>query len=268
MVLCLFLGMFSMEIAGAAENDVPDSLLPEGLMIEEMYRPGFGKSVGNTLLVQGKVVILHTDKAKGYFAKDNLLLYKGDTLITEPKGRIRFQLNDESIMTLGSKTKLVISKSIYDPAKKSRSSFLGMDIGKARFLVTKFIGFRRSEFKVKTKTAVAGVRGSDFIVKVELVSGATENAGAANRILLAFADGESVVVSDAPMFAFEPDSGLQTVTTIINGPDTTTEVISLAAPDLPATVLGDFEQVDVVEGQPVGETEPITPSEFGMGPSL
>jgi len=37
-----------------------------------------------------------------------------------------------------------------------------MVIGKARFLVTKLSNFNSSEFKVKTNTAVAGVRGSDY----------------------------------------------------------------------------------------------------------
>ncbi|MFC1820225.1 hypothetical protein ACFLZG_03955 [Thermodesulfobacteriota bacterium] len=39
-----------------------------------------------------------------------------------------------------------------------------MALGKARFLVKKLRDYRRSEFKVKTPTAVVGVRGSDFVV--------------------------------------------------------------------------------------------------------
>jgi hypothetical protein len=38
-------------------------------------------------------------------------------------------------------------------------------LGKARFWVKKLTEYTRSEFKIKTKTAVVGVRGSDFIIK-------------------------------------------------------------------------------------------------------
>ena len=39
-----------------------------------------------------------------------------------------------------------------------------MSVGKARFLVSKLVGAGSLDFKVKTETAVCGVRGSDFIV--------------------------------------------------------------------------------------------------------
>jgi hypothetical protein len=47
-----------------------------------------------------------------------------------------------------------------------RSTFLNMKSGKSRFWVKKLKDYTRSEFKVKTKTMVAGVRGSDFVIEV------------------------------------------------------------------------------------------------------
>ena len=75
-------------------------------------------------------------------------------------------MNDGSILSLASETKLALNKSVYDKKKKSRSSFLNMAFGKARFLVVKLVNFKRSEFKVKTPTAVCGVRGSDYVIEV------------------------------------------------------------------------------------------------------
>ncbi|MBW1891166.1 MAG: FecR domain-containing protein, partial [Deltaproteobacteria bacterium] len=59
-------------------------------------------------------------------------------------------MNDGSILSLASRTKLELNKSVYDQKKKSRSSFLNMVLGKARFLVVKLLKFKRTEFKVKT----------------------------------------------------------------------------------------------------------------------
>ena len=164
-VLCEVLILFLLGSAFGLDNASFGSMLPDGLIIEDIYKPGIGSPVGEVQLVQGKVVIIHKDIFRGYWAKKDLPLYKGDTIATQEGGRIRFRLNDGSTLTMASTTELVINRSVYDPTKKSRSSFLGMTLGKARFWVSKLMGFKRSEFKVKTETAVMGVRGSDFVIR-------------------------------------------------------------------------------------------------------
>jgi hypothetical protein len=149
-----------------ADNPASESLLPAGLTMEDVFKPGLGASVGKIELAQGQVVIIHADELRGYQARKDLPLYTGDTIVTLETGRTKFKLNDESTMTMAPETKLVINRSVYDPAKKSRSSFMGMSTGKARFWVKKFTDFQRSVFKVKTPTAVCGVRGSEFIAMV------------------------------------------------------------------------------------------------------
>ena len=46
--------------------------------------------------------------------------------------------------------------------------------GRSRFWVKKLEGYTRSEFKVKTKTMVAGVRGTDFVIEIDPKTGAEE----------------------------------------------------------------------------------------------
>ena len=149
-----------------ADNPTSESLIPAGLTMEDVFKPGLGASVGKIELAQGEVVIIHADELRGYQARKDLQLYTGDTIVTLETGRTRFKLNDGSTLTLAPETKLVINRSVYDPAKKSRSSFMGMSVGKARFWVTKFSNFKRSVFKVKTPTAICGVRGSEFTAVV------------------------------------------------------------------------------------------------------
>ena len=145
------------------------AMLPEGLIMEDTFKPGYGSPVGKVRLVQGNVIIMHADILIGYQAKKDLPLYQGDTIVTRKKGRIRFGLNDGTVLTLASETKLIINQSVYNPKKKSRFSFLSMSLGKARFWVRKLVNYKRSSFKIKTPTAVVGVRGSDFIIKATAV---------------------------------------------------------------------------------------------------
>ena len=143
------------------------SVLPEDVVVSDTFYPGFGAPIGQIQRVRGEVVGVHSHaETQGFRLRPKNRLYKDDTIYTMEKGKIRFRMNDGSILSLASQTKLELNKSVYDRKKKSRSSFLNMAFGKARFLVVKLVNFKRSEFKVKTPTAVCGVRGSDYVIEV------------------------------------------------------------------------------------------------------
>ncbi|MFO7666600.1 MAG: FecR family protein [Desulfobacterales bacterium] len=142
--------------------------MPDGPVIKDKFLPVKGVIIGKVLSVQENVIIIHSDKTSGRAYKETPV-YERDTVITQKNGRIEILLNDESKLILASETKLELTKSVYDPKMKIRSSLINMSIGKVRFLVTKLSNFNSSQFKVKTNTAVAGVRGSDFVVTAKPV---------------------------------------------------------------------------------------------------
>ena len=143
-VLIAILSFFFAESAFGYQEATSVPLLPADLVIEEIFKPGLGTPVGRVLMVQGDVVIMHADMLRAYRAERNFPLFKGDTIVTQERGRIRFRLNDESVMTMGSRSKLTLSRSVYDAKKKSRFAFLKMNTGKVRFFVKKMLNFRRS----------------------------------------------------------------------------------------------------------------------------
>ncbi|MBN2282428.1 MAG: FecR domain-containing protein [Deltaproteobacteria bacterium] len=148
----------------AAGSGPSDTLVPSGLVIQDTFVPGLGAPVGSVHMVEGEALLIHADSKIGYRAAKDLPLFKGDLLITGEGGKLQFALNDGSQILLSSETHLVITQSMYDRAENTRSSFMDMSVGRVRFLVTKFIGPGSFDFKVKTETAIIGVRGSDFIV--------------------------------------------------------------------------------------------------------
>jgi hypothetical protein len=167
-IICTFCAITFLLFTGNANiyASSSTSLLPEGLVIRDEFRPGFGSPVGKVLLVQGKALIMHGKERYGYRVKKNLPLFKGDIIVTLPRGRIRLKLNDGSVVTMASNTKFIINKSEFDSVKKRFVSFLGMSLGKARFWLVKVARDKHPEYKVKTPTAVMGVRGSDFVLEV------------------------------------------------------------------------------------------------------
>lgn len=139
--------------------------VPGNLTIQSTYRNGIGEPVGRVDGAKGSAFIMHSDRQYGYEAKKGLPLYNGDTLFTRSGGAMTIVFNDKSRVSLAADTSLVISKSIYDAAGKSRLAFLEILSGKARFLVTKLSDYRHSRFNVKTGSSVVGVRGSDFVIE-------------------------------------------------------------------------------------------------------
>lgn len=166
LTLCATVLLMFIEIGFAPQDSAAASLLPPGLVFETEYKPGFGEPVGKVLVVRGEVIIIHADEQVGYLAAKDLPLYKNDTVVTRSQSRARLMLNDGSLLTLAPRTKLVISRSVYEPKKKSRSTYIEQEGGKVRYWIKKLLGHTPSECKVKTPTAVAGVRGSDFIISV------------------------------------------------------------------------------------------------------
>ncbi len=166
--LPIFLAALTLFLAGGV-NDVraAEPLLPANLVMEKTFAPGVGLPVGEVIMARGNVVIIHKENEKqGFQALEGAPLFKGDAIITPGKSRARFELNDGSIMSMGPRSRLVINKSVYDRKKKTRQSFLSLNLGKVRFWVVKALNLKRSEFKVRTRTSIGGVRGSDFIAIV------------------------------------------------------------------------------------------------------
>lgn len=141
------------------------SLLPADVTIENEYQAGNAAPVGKVLQTEGPAYILHADQNIAYRAAAGLFLYANDMLVTDPEGRLRFQLADESEITIAPSTRLTIDRSIFDPDKKERSIYLRMNLGKTRLLIRKLFDFKHSSVKLKTRTAIAGVRGSHFFVE-------------------------------------------------------------------------------------------------------
>jgi hypothetical protein len=138
--------------------------LPEGFKILTDFKPGMGKSVGRVHEARGEVVLIHAQENLGYSASTETPIFMQDTVITQENSRAVLQFLDKSTLSIAASTRLVINRAVYDPENQDRSTFLGLPMGKIRFLIKKLPGFSRSEFKVKTKTVVAGVRGSDFVI--------------------------------------------------------------------------------------------------------
>lgn len=187
----LYAGVLLCFYITAPTTAIAADLLPEGMEIRDGFEAGSGPAVGEITQVAGTVVLIHKDGEIGYRAVEGLNLFEDDTVVTLADSNAALKMDDGSFITLSPETKLILAKSVYAPKKNIRSTFVEMILGKTRFVVQSLAKSRRSEFKVKTMTSVAGVRGSDFIIH------ATESA----TEITALADTEIEVLSLAALDA-------------------------------------------------------------------
>ena len=183
-------------------------LLDPDIQIKPEFVEGKGAWIGHIQKIQGKVYVIHKGEKVAYVLKKKLPLFTGDTLITEKRSRVNAAMNDKSVFALAPLSKLVIDKSVYDPEKNTRNSLMSVLWGQVRFIADKVAG--KPNFTVKTKTAVCGVRGSDFAISVGPAGKNTSSISKRNF----FAD--LFLIREA--HAFLP---MALVTTVVTGPATT-----------------------------------------------
>lgn len=139
-------------------------LIPGDITLSTDFVEGENEKVGQIQQVQGEAYVIHLGQKTAYRLENDHPLVAKDTLITFPESRVNALMNDKSILSLAPQAKLTITKSEYSSTVNTRSTVMDLIWGSARFIVKKISG--KPDFTVKTKTAVCGVRGTDFVVSV------------------------------------------------------------------------------------------------------
>jgi len=130
-----------------------------GLMPEAAWS---GDDVGSVVAVRGKATIVRKGKTFDAKVKDGILL--SDTVSTREASRAKMLFIDDSVLTLGEKSTVVIREFIYGKDKGNKSLFNLID-GKMRSVVG------RAGFEVRTPTAVAAARGTIILFETGVRNG-------------------------------------------------------------------------------------------------
>jgi len=121
---------------------------------------------GDVVSVRGKAVIER--KTGKVDARVAAALMESDNIMTRDKSRVKMLFRDDSILTLGANSKLIIRKYLYSPESKRAESIYELADGRLRSVVGS------PGFKVTTPTAFAAARGTIFTVAYNMETGTTE----------------------------------------------------------------------------------------------
>lgn len=179
-----------------------------------LVKPVDAKTVRVAIItaLSGDVTIKKGGGSKTYDAYENMSLNQGDTVYTGDSSSVTLNLaSGDADVTLGDNAELNVSD--LNSSNGNKKSKLKVWAG-SMWVKVKSLAGADDEFEVETPTAVMGVRGTQFYVMVDPVSGKTKMAVGSGRV------SASTVTSDS-------DDNQKTTITYVNP----TQEISLDSRD-------------------------------------
>lgn len=123
--------------------------------------------VGRLTEVQGRVDLLKGGKLPATTAQLGTQLETGDVLRSKSLSKAQITLVDDSVITLSPQSRLAIDEFVYNASQKKRQAVIEIFQGLAHVLVNKLFKVGEPDFVIKTHTAVTGVRGTDFGIRLQ-----------------------------------------------------------------------------------------------------
>jgi hypothetical protein len=135
---------------------------------------------------------------------------EGDRLRTGARGRVKVLLSDDSILALGSNSDLRIETHSFSASNRERRTRIELFGGAVRALVQKSVQTAQADFEIKTGNAVAGVRGTEFVLesdaggaRLSTLSGEVEFSSVDGaRTLVAAGQGSRLAAENGVLAAF------------------------------------------------------------------
>lgn len=121
-----------------------------------------GEMYGVFMVSKGSVKIESAKKGASD-AKVGAKIYEGDTVVTGADSRAKIVMSDRNVINVNPDTKLQIAKYENDAASGKKNVEMNLLQGKVRNNVEQTYDGEKSKFLIKTPTAVAGVRGTQFL---------------------------------------------------------------------------------------------------------
>jgi len=127
------------------------------------------RSIGRVLSVRGITYLRPTGKLdEGTVPVERgMYLEKGAIVRTERNSAVRLLMKDRSILDIGPSSYITLARYEVKKKKKKRSVGLHVFVGRLWARVTKVFS-RKKNFDVYTPNAVAGIRGTELVVDVDL----------------------------------------------------------------------------------------------------
>lgn len=162
-----------------------------------------GDPAGRVAALVGMVVATGQGEAEARALAPEAPVFEGDRIETASGSRVRLVFADDSVVMLGENTTLTVDWFLYAPRTSLRSALLLVPAGIFRVIVGALIP--DSQFEVRTATAVASVRGTDWMAEatadataVVVLEGRVAVGNALGEVTLGRREGTTVRAGEPP----------------------------------------------------------------------
>lgn len=100
-------------------------------------------------------------------AQPGVPVYQGSQLKTGPQGSIGVTFKDETVMSCGPDTELTIDEYLYAPSQDKLKLVSSLVKGSLNYISGVIAKLKPDAVSVKTPTGTIGIRGTQFVAKVE-----------------------------------------------------------------------------------------------------
>lgn len=109
-------------------------------------------------------------------------VHRGDQLRTGSPGRMRIVFQDDSVLVISEESFVTVNEQVFNPDTGKAKSFLELLQGKVGAVVSDYYHRTGNTYEVKTVTAVAGVRGTEFSMAYDREQDITEVVGISGHV--------------------------------------------------------------------------------------
>lgn len=120
-------------------------------------------AIGEVADVVGRALVTRHGDAEPERLTEGQPVLEGDRIRTEAGARVRLRLEDGSILQLGESTECYLDWVLFAPVLEMRDILIEVPLGIIRSIVEAVVP--RSSVRLTTDTAIASVRGTDWIVE-------------------------------------------------------------------------------------------------------
>jgi hypothetical protein len=121
--------------------------------------------IGHVAALEGDVLRRHMDIPAAERLSVQSPVYQGDEIQTLTDAKVKLVLVDGTVLTLGPKSALRLTEYVYTPPSSSQKSVLQLFFGVFRAVVQHVLP--GGSVEVHTSNAVAAIRGTDWMARVE-----------------------------------------------------------------------------------------------------
>ena len=122
-------------------------------------------------VVKGQIKVKSAQSGQVSRARIGSKVLPGDIIMAAKNSRAKVVMVDNNEINISPDTQIKIEKYEYDPGQNKKDVLLNVIYGKVRSKVEQKYDGRTSKFQVKTPSAVAGVRGTNFLTSYDQNTG-------------------------------------------------------------------------------------------------